>query len=52
MRNSLKAIVFGATSIMFSASLQAEVHQHEGMNSSSEATSEQLITRDRHREGR
>ena len=44
MRNSLKAIVFGATSIMFSASLQAEVHQHEGMNSSSEATSEQLIT--------
>lgn len=43
MRNSLKALVFGAI-IMFSASLQAEVHQHEGMNSTSEATSEQLIT--------
>lgn len=44
MRNSLKAAVFGAISIMFSAGLQAEVHQHEGMSAASEGTTEQLIT--------
>ncbi|MBF9769881.1 cation efflux system protein CusF [Enterobacter asburiae] len=44
MRNSLKAVVFGAISIVFSASLQAEVHQHEMMSAASEGTSEQLIT--------
>ncbi|MGK4623785.1 cation efflux system protein CusF, partial [Raoultella ornithinolytica] len=44
MRNSLKAVVFGAISIMFSAGLQAEVHQHEGMSAASEGTTEQLIT--------
>lgn len=44
MRNSLKAVVFGAISIMFSTGLQAEVHQHEGMSAASEGTSEQLIT--------
>ena len=44
MRNSLKAVVFGAISIVFSAGLQAEVHQHEMMSAASEGTSEQLIT--------
>lgn len=44
MRNSIKAVVFGAISIMFSAGIQAEAHQHEGMSSTSEGTSEQLIT--------
>ncbi|MCM7770574.1 cation efflux system protein CusF [Enterobacter asburiae] len=44
MRNSVKAVVFGAISIMFSAGLQAEVHQHEGMSAASEGTTEQLIT--------
>ncbi|NIH90035.1 Cu(I)/Ag(I) efflux system protein CusF [Enterobacter asburiae] len=44
MRNSIKAVVFGAISFAFSAGLQAEVHQHEGMNSTSEGTTEQLIT--------
>ena len=44
MRNSLKAVVFGAISIVFSASLQAEVHQHEMMSAASEGTSEQVIT--------
>lgn len=44
MRNSLKALVFGTFSIVFSAGVQAEVHQHEGMSSASEGTSEQLIT--------
>jgi Cu(I)/Ag(I) efflux system protein CusF len=44
MRNSVKAIVFGAISIMFSTGLQAEVHQHEGMSAASEGTTEQLIT--------
>jgi Cu(I)/Ag(I) efflux system protein CusF len=51
MRNSLKAVVFGAISIMFSAGLQAEVHQHEMMSAASEGTSEQVITGNRHREG-
>ena len=36
MRNSLKAVVFGAISIVFSAGLQAEVHQHEMMSAASE----------------
>ncbi|EHN8921427.1 cation efflux system protein CusF [Enterobacter asburiae] len=44
MRNSIKAVVFGAISIMFSAGIQAEAHQHKGMSSTSEGTSEQLIT--------
>lgn len=44
MRNSLKAVVFGAISIVFSASLHAEVHQHEMMSAASEGTSEQVIT--------
>ncbi|HDR2621419.1 TPA: cation efflux system protein CusF [Enterobacter chuandaensis] len=42
MRNSLKAVVFGAISV-FSASLQAEVHQHDAMNAASDAASEQII---------
>lgn len=44
MRNSLKAVVFGAISIMYSAGLQAEVHQHAEMNAASEGTSEQIVT--------
>lgn len=44
MRNALKAVVFGAISIVFSASLQAEVHQHEMMSAASEGASEQVIT--------
>ncbi|ENY3728071.1 copper ABC transporter substrate-binding protein [Enterobacter kobei] len=43
MRNSLKTVVLGAIAVMFSASLQAEVHQHAGMNVASEGTSEQII---------
>ena len=43
MRNSLNAVVFGAI-IMFSAGLQAEVHQHEAMSAASEGASEQVIT--------
>ncbi|WP_320726414.1 cation efflux system protein CusF [Enterobacter sp. 118C5] len=45
MRNSLKAVVFGAISVVFSASLQAEVHQHDAMtmNAASDAASEQII---------
>ncbi|MCU6164760.1 cation efflux system protein CusF [Enterobacter roggenkampii] len=43
MRNSLNAVVFGAI-IMFSAGLQAEVHQHEAMSAASEGASAQVIT--------
>ncbi|MCE1398421.1 cation efflux system protein CusF [Enterobacter sp. ECC-219] len=43
MRNSLKAVVFGAVSIVFSASLQAEVHSHGEMNAASNEASEQII---------
>ena len=43
MRNSLNAVVFGAI-IMFSAGLQAEVHQHAEMSAASEGASEQVIT--------
>lgn len=43
MRNSLKAVVFGAIAVMFSASLQAAVHQHEGMRAESDAALEQII---------
>lgn len=31
MRNSLKAVLFGAFSVMFSAGLHAETHQHGDM---------------------
>ncbi|MXG35726.1 copper ABC transporter substrate-binding protein, partial [Escherichia coli] len=43
MRNSIKAVVFGALSVMFSAGLQAEVHQHGEMAAASDAASEQVI---------
>jgi Cu(I)/Ag(I) efflux system protein CusF len=43
MRNSLNAVVFGAI-ILFSAGLQAEVHQHAEMSAASEGASEQVIT--------
>lgn len=43
MRNSLKAVVFGAIFIVFSAGLQAEVHQHEDVNAASDMTSEHII---------
>lgn len=43
MRNSLKAVLFGAISVVFSASLQAEAHQHDAMNAASDAASEQII---------
>lgn len=43
MRNSLNAVVFGAI-ILFSAGLQAEVHQHAEMSAANEGASEQVIT--------
>ncbi|MBO2914388.1 cation efflux system protein CusF [Enterobacter sichuanensis] len=43
MRNSLNAVVVGAI-ILFSAGLQAEVHQHAEMSAASEGASEQVIT--------
>ncbi|HEE9790157.1 TPA: cation efflux system protein CusF [Enterobacter soli] len=43
MRNSLKAVLFGALSVMFSASLHAEEHQHGDMNSASDASAQQVI---------
>ncbi|EQC2548588.1 cation efflux system protein CusF [Enterobacter sichuanensis] len=43
MRNSLNVVVFGAI-ILFSAGLQAEVHQHAEMSAASEGASEQVIT--------
>ena len=44
MRNSLKAVVFGAIVVTFSAGLQAEVHQHEAMSAAREGAAEQVIT--------
>lgn len=38
MRNSLKAVLFGAFSVMFSAGLHAETHQHGDMNAASDAS--------------
>ena len=43
MRNSLKAILFAALSVIFSAGLQAEEHQHGEMNMAADASSQQLI---------
>ncbi|MCF8581786.1 cation efflux system protein CusF [Enterobacter ludwigii] len=43
MRNSLKVVVIGAISVMFSANLQAEVHQHGEMSVASDAAAEQII---------
>lgn len=43
MRNSLNVVVFGAI-ILFSAGLQAEVHQHAEMSAASEGATEQVIT--------
>ncbi|MEI7188324.1 cation efflux system protein CusF [Dickeya dianthicola] len=43
MRNSLKAVVFGALSVMFSAGLHAEEHQHGEMNMAGDASSQQII---------
>lgn len=44
MRNSMKAVVFGAISMMFSAGLQAEVHQHAEMSAASEGATEQVVS--------
>ncbi|MRM10194.1 cation efflux system protein CusF [Enterobacter cloacae subsp. dissolvens] len=46
MRNSMKAVVFGAISMMFSAGLQAEVHQHAEMSTASEGegATEQVVS--------
>ncbi|MCB5947485.1 cation efflux system protein CusF [Enterobacter sp. TCD1-1] len=44
MRNSLKAVVFGAIVVTFSAGLQAEVHQYEAMSAAPEGAAEQVIT--------
>lgn len=44
MRNSMKAVVFGAFSMMFSAGLQAEVHQHAEMSTASEEATEQVVS--------
>ncbi|MBG0624203.1 cation efflux system protein CusF [Enterobacter roggenkampii] len=43
MRNSLKAVVFGAIAVTFSGGLQAEVHQHEAMSATREEAAEQVI---------
>ncbi|CAH5719567.1 cation efflux system protein CusF [Klebsiella oxytoca] len=43
MRNSFKAVVFGALSVMFSAGLHAETNQHGDMNAASDASSQQII---------
>ncbi|HBQ6297116.1 TPA: cation efflux system protein CusF [Klebsiella pneumoniae] len=43
MRNSLKAVLFGAFSVMFSAGLHAETHQHGDMNAASDASVQQVI---------
>ncbi|MEN4392375.1 cation efflux system protein CusF [Enterobacter cloacae] len=43
MRNSMKAVVFGAISMMFSAGLQAEVHQH-AESAASEGATEQVVS--------
>ena len=43
MRNSLKAVLFGALSVMFSAGLHAETHQHGDMNAASDASAQQVI---------
>ncbi|PCM82112.1 cation efflux system protein CusF [Enterobacter cloacae] len=44
MRNSMKAVVFGTISMMFSAGLQAEVHQHAEMSAASEGATEQVVS--------
>ncbi|EPF6109513.1 cation efflux system protein CusF [Enterobacter cloacae] len=44
MRNSMKAVVFGAISMMFSAGLQAEVHHHAEMSAASEGATEQVVS--------
>lgn len=43
MRNSLKAVVFSALSVMFSAGLHAETHQHGEMNAAGDASAQQII---------
>ena len=43
MRNSLKAVVFSALSVMFSAGLHAETHQHGEMNAASDTSAQQII---------
>ena len=43
MRNSLKTVLFGAVSVMFSAGLHAEAHQHGDMNTASDASVQQVI---------
>ena len=40
---SLKAVLFGAFSVMFSAGLHAETHQHGDMNAASDASVQQVI---------
>ncbi|CZW35177.1 TPA: cation efflux system protein CusF [Citrobacter freundii] len=43
MRNSIKAVVFGALSVMFSAGLHAEAHQHGEMNTADDAMPQKVI---------
>jgi len=43
MRNSLKAVVFSALSVMFSAGLHAETHQHGEMNAAGDTSAQQII---------
>lgn len=43
MRNSLKAVLFGAFSVMFSAGLHAETHQHGDMNTKKITISHEAI---------
>ncbi|MFS2223835.1 cation efflux system protein CusF [Pantoea sp. B65] len=43
MRNSLKAILFGALSVIFSAGIYAEEHQHGEMNTAGDTVLQQII---------
>ncbi|SCC66867.1 cation efflux system protein CusF [Kosakonia oryziphila] len=43
MRNSLKAILFGALSVIFSSGVYAEEHQHSEMNMAGDTSSQQII---------
>lgn len=43
MRNSIKAVVFGALSVIFSTGSLATMHQHDEMNIANDSQSEQII---------
>ena len=43
MNSLFNAVVLGALSVIFSAGLHAETHQHGEMNTAAQATPEQVI---------